>query len=58
MKPMHVHPAASIAWETFLPYSESTDCGNGCGERDARVAHAKACCVPETVTSVSASCTR
>jgi hypothetical protein len=53
MKAMHVHPAG-IAWETFLTHSESTDYCNGFGERDACVAHAKACCVPEIVTSVSA----
>src|SRR3979411_2082237 len=38
---------AGIAWETFLTTGESTDYGDGTGERDARVAHAKACCVPE-----------
>jgi predicted enzyme related to lactoylglutathione lyase len=38
---------AGIAWETFLTTGESTDYGDGSGEREARVAHAKACCAPE-----------
>ena len=37
---------AGIAWETFLTTGESIDYGDGTGEREARVAHAKACCVP------------
>ena len=45
---------AGISWETLLTTGESTDYGDGTGERDARVAHTKACCapnvVPETVT--------
>ena len=40
---------AGISWETFLTTGESTDYGDGTGEREARVAHAKACCVPEPV---------
>jgi hypothetical protein len=48
---------AGIAWETFLTNGESTDYGDGSGERDARVAHAKACCAPEAVSSASACCT-
>jgi predicted enzyme related to lactoylglutathione lyase len=47
---------AGIAWETFLTRGESTDYGDGTGERDARVAHAKACCVPEAVPAASACC--
>jgi hypothetical protein len=35
-----------IAWETFHTTGENTDYGDGTGERDARVANAKACCVP------------
>jgi len=38
---------AGIAWETFLTTGESIDYGDGTGERDARVAHAKACCAPQ-----------
>ena len=40
---------ASISWETFLTSGESTDYGDDTGERDARIAHEKACCVPEVV---------
>ena len=35
---------AGIAWETFLTTGESTDYGDGSGEREARVAHTKSCC--------------
>ncbi len=38
---------AGISWETFLTSGESTDYGDGTGEREARVAYEKACCVPE-----------
>lgn len=37
---------AGISWETFLTSGESTDYGNSV-EGGARVAHAKACCVPQ-----------
>src|SRR5580700_5973735 len=37
---------AGISWETFLTTGESTDYGDGTGERVARVAHAQACCAP------------
>jgi predicted enzyme related to lactoylglutathione lyase len=37
---------AGIAWETFLTTGESTDYGDGSGEREARVARTSACCVP------------
>ena len=51
---------AGIAWETFLTMGESTDYGDGTGERNARVAHEKqtACCAPQeaTVTATSACC--
>ncbi|HEY6259178.1 MAG TPA: ArsI/CadI family heavy metal resistance metalloenzyme [Xanthobacteraceae bacterium] len=39
---------SGIAWETFHTTGESTDYGDGSGEREARVAHAAVCCVPET----------
>jgi predicted enzyme related to lactoylglutathione lyase len=47
---------AGVAWETFLTTGESTDYGDGTGERSARVAHEKpsTCCVPE-VADISAS---
>jgi predicted enzyme related to lactoylglutathione lyase len=40
---------AGIAWETFLTSGESTNYGDGSGERGPRVAHEKqgACCVPQ-----------
>jgi catechol 2,3-dioxygenase-like lactoylglutathione lyase family enzyme len=38
---------AGISWETFLTTGESTDDGVSV-ENDPRVAHAKACCMPET----------
>jgi hypothetical protein len=49
---------AGIAWETFHTTGESTEYGDGTGEREARVAHAKSCCAPEAPTaSASACCT-
>src|SRR5271156_6584240 len=48
---------AGISWETFFTTGESTNYGDGTGERDARVAHAKACCVPEAVPAASVCCT-
>ena len=50
---------AGIAWEAFLTSGESTDYGDGTGERHARIAHEKACCAPETAPipgQASASC--
>jgi hypothetical protein len=38
---------AGISWETFLTTGESTNYGDGSGERDARIAHTKACCAPQ-----------
>ena len=42
---------AGISWETFLTSGESTNYGDGTGERVARVAHEKqsACCAPKTM---------
>jgi catechol 2,3-dioxygenase-like lactoylglutathione lyase family enzyme len=45
---------AGISWETFLTSGESTDYGDGTGERVARVAHEKSCCVPEVATPAAA----
>jgi uncharacterized glyoxalase superfamily protein PhnB len=39
---------AGIAWETFHTIGESTDYGDGTGEREARVARTKSCCLPAT----------
>jgi catechol-2,3-dioxygenase len=51
---------AGISWETFLTSGESTEYGDGTGEPEARVAHAKACCAPQVAaspTTDSACCT-
>ena len=52
---------AGIAWETFLTTGESTDYGDGTGERTAPVARSagnsgKACCAPETAPVPSSAC--
>jgi catechol 2,3-dioxygenase-like lactoylglutathione lyase family enzyme len=53
---------ASIAWEVFLTTGESTDYGDGTGERTARVARqgkenpAKTCCAPEAAPVPSSTC--
>jgi predicted enzyme related to lactoylglutathione lyase len=51
---------AGIAWETFLTTGESTDYGDGTGERVPRVAHVKdqACCAPAEPEAASACCTQ
>jgi predicted enzyme related to lactoylglutathione lyase len=46
---------AGIAWETFFTTGETTQYGDGSGERDARVAHAMACCAPQPAPA-AASC--
>jgi len=47
---------AGISWETFFTTGDSTDYGVSV-EQDPRVAHAKACCVPQAVAQESsASC--
>ncbi|MGC1776616.1 MAG: ArsI/CadI family heavy metal resistance metalloenzyme [Xanthobacteraceae bacterium] len=45
---------AGISWETFFTTGESTDYGDGSGEREARVADAKSCCVPEAAAAPAA----
>jgi predicted enzyme related to lactoylglutathione lyase len=40
---------AGIAWETFLTTGDSTDYGDGSGEREARVSRAAACCAAKPV---------
>jgi catechol 2,3-dioxygenase-like lactoylglutathione lyase family enzyme len=42
---------AGIAWETFHTTGENTDYGDGTGEREARVAHAKAYCVSQAAAA-------
>lgn len=47
-----------IAWETFHTTGESTEYGDGTGERGARIAHQKSCCAPQVAEAetVSACC--
>jgi hypothetical protein len=45
---------AGISWETFLTTGESTDYGDGSGERVARVAHETSCCAPEVAPAPAA----
>ena len=45
---------AGISWETFHTTGDSTEYGDGSGEREARVAHGKSCCAPETKAAVAA----
>jgi predicted lactoylglutathione lyase len=48
---------AGIAWETFRTTGESTDYGDGSGERVARIAHETSCCAPAPKTAEpSAAC--
>jgi catechol 2,3-dioxygenase-like lactoylglutathione lyase family enzyme len=46
---------AGISWETFFTTGESTDYGVSV-ERDPRLAHANACCTPETVLAAQEAC--
>lgn len=51
---------AGISWETFFTTGENTHYGDGTGERQARIAHAKVCCEPQTapqsVPQTAAAC--
>jgi catechol 2,3-dioxygenase-like lactoylglutathione lyase family enzyme len=49
-----VDDPAGISWETFHTTGESTDYGDGTGERNARVAHEKASCAPEAAPAPAA----
>src|SRR4030088_2943132 len=44
---------AGIAWETFLTAGESTDYGEGSGERTARIAHEAASCAPQSAPAAA-----
>jgi hypothetical protein len=35
---------SGISWETFLTTGETTNYGDGSGEREARIAHTQSCC--------------
>src|SRR5579862_6672326 len=48
---------AGISWETFHTTGESTDYGDGSGEREVRVAREKPCCAPApNVLEPAAAC--
>jgi len=47
---------AGISWETFFTTGESTNYGDGSGEREARVAHAKSCCAPAVAPETASAC--
>jgi catechol 2,3-dioxygenase-like lactoylglutathione lyase family enzyme len=49
---------AGISWETFHTTGESITYGDGAGEREARVAHARqsACCIPEAAPKQDSAC--
>lgn len=49
---------AGISWETFHTTGDNISYGDGSGEDEARVAHAKACCVPaaKPATGTSSAC--
>jgi hypothetical protein len=47
---------AGIAWETFLTTGESTDYGDGSGEREARLTRTTSCCAPQPEPIVDAAC--
>jgi uncharacterized glyoxalase superfamily protein PhnB len=49
-----VDDPAGISWESFYTTGESTHYGDSV-ERGARIAHAKACCAPETEPQPAAS---
>lgn len=50
---------AGISWETFHTTGENINYGDGGGENEARVAHARACCVPQAANPAAgqATCT-
>ena len=41
---------AGISWETFFTTGESTQYGDGTGEREARIAHEKVCCEQQAIS--------
>jgi len=46
---------AGISWETFHTTGERIDYGDGTGENEARVAHAKSCCAPQLAPAAIAA---
>jgi predicted enzyme related to lactoylglutathione lyase len=47
---------AGISWETFHTTGENTDYRDGSGEPVARIAHEKACCVPQAAPTNACGC--
>ena len=47
---------AGISWETFYTTGESTDYGDGSGERAARIAHEASCCAPAPKLPEATAC--
>jgi hypothetical protein len=43
-----IYDPAGISWETFLTSGDSTNYGDSF-DREARIAHQKACCVPQPI---------
>jgi predicted enzyme related to lactoylglutathione lyase len=46
-----IEDPAGISWETFLTAGETTDYGDGSGEREARIAKTQSCCAPDTTSA-------
>ncbi len=53
-----INDPAGISWETFYTTGESTNYGDGSGERVARVAHEaqSACCAPQPAAKTTSAC--
>jgi predicted enzyme related to lactoylglutathione lyase len=43
---------AGVPWETFLTTGESTDYGDGTGERSPRIARDASCCAPQAAPAL------
>jgi hypothetical protein len=51
-----VDDPAGISWETFRTTGESTNYGDGSGERVTRVAHEQSCCAPAPQPAATCGC--
>ena len=47
---------AGISWETFFTTGENISYGDGSGEKEARVSHAKLCCASQVAAATEAAC--
>jgi catechol 2,3-dioxygenase-like lactoylglutathione lyase family enzyme len=47
---------SGISWEAFLTAGESTDYGDGSGEREPRIARTTSCCAPQAATIAACGC--